>query len=112
MIGVAASLPEAAAEAEHVVQRRLLADAVVGQRPAVVLVELLPGEDEGRQLVRVVLGGGAGDSLLVLDPSFDGVDGVSALDLERESLPGDGLDEDLHWRGRGWRWLPWAAPWK
>jgi hypothetical protein len=33
---------------------------------------------------------------------LDAVNRVAALNLNRESLPGDGLHEDLH--RRGWRW--------
>jgi len=37
-----------------------------------------------------------GDSFLVLDLGFDGLNGVSLLDLEGDSLSSEGLDEDLH----------------
>ena len=44
------------------------------------------------------------DSLLVLDLGLNAVDRVAALDLERESLSGQGLHENLHCRRRrGWR---------
>ena len=80
---------EAAAEAEHEVQRRLLLDVVVGQRAPVL--QLLPGEDEPLLVRR--------DPLLVLDLGLDVVDGVAALDLEGDGLAGQGLDEDLHLGG-------------
>jgi hypothetical protein len=35
-------------------------------------------------------------TFLVLDFGLDVVDGVAALDLESDRLPGQGLDEDLH----------------
>ncbi|BAT01542.1 Os07g0489650, partial [Oryza sativa Japonica Group] len=76
----------AAAEAKHEVQRRLLLDVVVGQRPAVL--QLLPGEDQPLLVRR--------DTFLVLDLGLDIVDGVAALDLEGDGLPRQGLHEDLH----------------
>jgi hypothetical protein len=73
-------------EAEHQVEGALLLDVVVGEGPAVL--ELLAGEDQPL-LVR-------GNSLLVLDLGLDIVDGVGRLHLEGDSLPREGLDEDLH----------------
>ena len=35
-------------------------------------------------------------TLLVLDLGLDVVDGVGRLDVERDGLAGEGLDEDLH----------------
>jgi hypothetical protein len=67
------------------VERRLLLDVVVRQGPAVL--ELLPGEDEAL-LVR-------GDPLLVLDLGLDVVDRVRRLDVERDGLARQRLDEDL-----------------
>ena len=57
-------------------QGRLLLDVVVGERAAVL--ELLAGEDEAL-LVR-------GDALLVLDLRLDVLDGIVALDFERNRL--------------------------
>lgn len=54
--------------------------------PAVL--ELLAGEDEAL-LVR-------GDALLVLDLGLYVVDGVAALNLKRDRLARESLDEDLH----------------
>ena len=63
----------------------LLLDVVVAEGATVL--ELLPGEDQAL-LVR-------GDSLLVLDLSFDVVDSIGRLDVEGDGLAGEGLDEDL-----------------
>uniref|UniRef100_A0A453L3E9 Uncharacterized protein n=1 Tax=Aegilops tauschii subsp. strangulata TaxID=200361 RepID=A0A453L3E9_AEGTS len=76
----------APAEAQHQVERRLLLDVVVGQRAA--LLQLLPGEDQPLLVRRY--------TFLVLDLGLDIVDGVAALDLEGDGLPGQGLDKDLH----------------
>ena len=57
------------------------------------IFELLAGKDE-----TLLVGGNA---LLVLDLGLDIVDGVRGLDLEGDSLSGEGLNEDLHagmWR--------------
>ena len=67
-------------------QGGLLLDVVVGEGAA--LLELLAGEDEAL-LVR-------GDALLVLDLGLDVLDGVVGLDLKRDGLAGQCLDEDLH----------------
>lgn len=42
--------------------------------------------------------GGAenGGTFFVLDLCFDIVNGVRGLDLERDGLPGEGFDKDLH----------------
>merc|ERR1712185_91677 len=77
---------QAAAEAEHEVEGRLLLDVVVRKRAAVL--ELLAREDEAL-LIR-------GDALLVLDLLLHVVDRVRRLDVERDGLAGEGLDEDLH----------------
>ena len=74
-------------------ERRLLLDVVVAQRAAVL--ELLAGEDEALLVGR--------DALLVLDLLLDVVDRVARLDVERDGLAREGLDEDLRW-GRGGRW--------
>ena len=73
-------------QTQHQVQCRLLLDVVVGERAAVL--ELLAGEDEALLVRR--------DALLVLNLRLDVVDGVAALDLERDGLAGEGLDENLH----------------
>ena len=67
-------------------QGGLLVDVVVRQRAAVL--QLLAGEDEAL-LVR-------GDALLVLDLGLDVVDGVARLDVKRDGLARQRLDEDLH----------------
>ena len=67
-------LDDATTKAEHQVEGRLLLDVVVGERAAVL--ELLAGEDQAL-LVR-------GDALLVLDLRLDVLDGVVALDFERD----------------------------
>merc|ERR1712167_358719 len=76
----------ATTEAEHEVKGRLLLNVIVLEGAAVL--ELLPGEDESLLVRR--------DPLLVLDLSLDGLDGVGALYLEGDGLPGECLYEDLH----------------
>jgi len=76
----------ATAEAEHQVEGGLLLDVVVGEGAAIL--QLLASKDEAL-LVR-------GDPLLVLDLGLDIVDGIRALNLQSDGLPGQGLDEDLH----------------
>jgi hypothetical protein len=68
------------------VESALLLDVVVGQGTAIL--ELLAGEDEALLVGR--------DALLVLDFGFHIVNGIGALDLERDGLARQGLDEDLH----------------
>merc|ERR1719487_1978958 len=88
-----------AAEAENEVERRLLLDVVVGERAAVL--ELLAGKDEALLVGR--------DALLVLDLGLDVVNRVGRLDLERDGLAGQRLDEDLH--GCPWRSvMAWLSP--
>ena len=70
-------------------ERRLLLDVVVRQRAAVL--ELFSGEDEALLVRR--------DALLVLDFLFDVVDGVRRLDVQRDGLARQRLDEDLRARG-------------
>ena len=65
---------------------RLLLDVVVRQRTPVL--ELLAREDE-TLLVR-------GNALLVLDLRLDIIDRIRGLDLERDGLAGQSLNEDLH----------------
>ena len=67
-------------------ERRLLLDVVVRERAAVL--ELLAREDEALLVGR--------DALLVLDLLLHVVDRVARLDVERDGLAGEGLDEDLH----------------
>uniref|UniRef100_A0A453GZQ5 Uncharacterized protein n=1 Tax=Aegilops tauschii subsp. strangulata TaxID=200361 RepID=A0A453GZQ5_AEGTS len=132
--GLERGLDDAPAEAEHEVQRRLLLDVVVGQRAPVLQLlpredqpllvrrdpcthaHTTPQENQESEKLD-----GAGRpwpkkrsffakrrnkelTLLVLDLGLDIVDGVAALDLERDGLARQGLDEDLHlgcWR-REW----------
>lgn len=65
---------------------RFLLDVVVGKSAAIL--KLLAGKDQAL-LVRW-------NTLLVLDLALDIVDGVGRLNLEGDSLAGEGLDEDLH----------------
>ena len=74
-------LDDAAAEAQHEVQRGLLLDVVVAQGAAVL--ELLAREDQ-TLLVR-------GDALLVLDLGLDVVDRVGRLDVQGDGLARQGL---------------------
>jgi hypothetical protein len=75
-----------------------LLDVVVRQRAAVL--ELLAGEDQAL-LVR-------GDALLVLDLALHIVDGVAGLDLERDGLAREGLDEAVS-RGSVLHVVRWAC---
>ena len=77
-----------AAQAQHQVERRLLLDVVVREGAAVL--ELLAREDEAL-LIR-------GDALLVLDLGLDVVNRVRGLDLQRDGLAGESLNEDLRQR--------------
>ena len=67
-------------------QRALLLDVVVAQRPAVL--QLLTREDEALLVWR--------NALLVLNLALDVVDGVAGFHLERDGLACERLDEDLH----------------
>ena len=69
---------------------RFLLDVVVAQRAAVL--ELLAREDQALLVGR--------DALLVLDLLFHVVDRVRRLDVERDGLARQRLDEDLRARGR------------
>ncbi|CAL9037655.1 unnamed protein product [Musa banksii] len=73
-------------ESQHQMERRLLLDVVISKSAAVL--ELLPGEDEPLLVRR--------DALLVLDLSLDVVDGVRALHLQCDRLPGESFDKYLH----------------
>jgi len=68
------------------VQRGLFLDVVI--RQSATIFELLAGEDETLLVRR--------DSFLVLNLRLDVVNGVRRLDLERDSLAGQRLHEDLH----------------
>jgi len=76
----------ASAKSEDQVKGGLLLDVVVGQSAAIL--ELLSSEDESLLIGR--------DAFLVLDLSLDVLDGVAGLDIESDSLSGEGLDENLH----------------
>ena len=79
-------LDDTTAQAEDKVQRALLLDVVVAEGPAVL--KLLAGKDEALLVRR--------NALLVLDLGLDDIDRVVRLDLERDRLASEGLDEDLH----------------
>ena len=66
--------------------RRLPLNVVVCERP--IVLELLAAEDEALLVAR--------DALAVLDFGFHGLDGVRRLDIERDRLARERLDEDLH----------------
>ena len=85
-VGLLLSLFGTTAKAKHKVQSRLLLDIVVGEGAAIL--ELLASKDEALLVRR--------DALLVLDLGLDVVDGVAGLDLERDGLARQSLDEDLH----------------
>ncbi len=65
---------------------RLLLNVVV--RESAAILELLAGEDKSLLIGR--------DTFLILNLGLDVIDGVGGLDLEGDSLTGEGLDEDLH----------------
>ena len=67
-------------------ERGLLLDVVVLESAAIL--KLLASEDETLLVGR--------DALLVLDLSLHVFDGVAWLDVERDGLSGQGLDENLH----------------
>ena len=77
----------ASAESEDQVDGGLFLDVVVSESSGIL--QLLAGEDQSL-LVR-------GDALLVLELSLDIFDGVSALNVESDSLSSQSLDENLHW---------------
>ena len=64
----------------------LLLDVVIGESPPVF--QLLAGEDQPLLIRR--------DALLVLDLGLDVLYGIRGLDLERDRLSSQRLDEDLH----------------
>ena len=75
----------ATAQAKHEVEGRLLLDVVVRESAAVL--ELLAREDQALLVW--------GDALLVLDLGLDVLDRVGRLNLERDCLARQRLDEDL-----------------
>jgi hypothetical protein len=77
---------EATTEAEDEMEGRLLLDVVVCKSAAIL--ELLSSEDESLLIW--------GNSFLVLDFSFHGLNSVSAFNIKCDGLSGKGLDEDLH----------------
>ncbi|KAG6515923.1 hypothetical protein ZIOFF_026369 [Zingiber officinale] len=76
----------ATTETEHEVEGRFLLDVVIGQGAAVL--QLLTGKNQPLLVW--------GDPLLVLNLSFDIVNGVGTLHLEGDSLAGQGFNKDLH----------------
>ena len=79
-----------AAQAQDEMQRRLLLNVVIGKGAAVL--ELLSGKDQSL-LIR-------GDALLVLDLLLHIVNCVRGLDVERDRLSGQSLNENLCKRRR------------
>ena len=73
-------------KSEYEMESRFFLNVIVGEGSTVF--ELLSSEDESLLVRR--------DALLVLDLSLHVIDGVRRLDLESDSLTGEGLDEDLH----------------
>ena len=67
-------------------QRALLLDVVVRQGAAIL--QLLARENQPLLIGR--------NALLVLDLGLDILDRVRGLNVERDGLAGQGLDEDLH----------------
>ena len=74
------------AKAEHQVERRLLLDIIVAERT--LILELLARKDETLLIGR--------NTLLVLNLLLDILNLVGGLDVERDGLTSEGLDEDLH----------------
>ena len=72
-------------------KRRLLLDVVVLKCPAIL--ELLAGEDEPLLVRR--------DALPVLDLLLNVFNGIAWLDIDRDRLTCQGLDEELHRRDGG-----------
>jgi hypothetical protein len=79
-------LDHPSSQPQHQVQRALLLNVVIRQRPPVL--QLLSGENQPLLVRR--------DPFLVLDLGLDVVDRVRGLDFEGDRLSGQGLDEDLH----------------
>jgi len=75
-----------AAQTKHEMQRRLFLNVIVAQRATIF--QLLSGEDQTLLVWR--------DTFLVLNFRFDVLDGITRLDLERDSFARQRLDEYLH----------------
>merc|ERR1712176_1528062 len=73
-------------ESEHKMESRLLLDVIIGEGAAIF--ELLSSEDKSLLIGR--------DTFLVLDLSFDILNGVRWLDIEGDGLTSESLNEDLH----------------
>lgn len=67
-------------------ERRVLLDIVVTQRASVL--ELLATKDESLLIRR--------NAFLVLNLRLDGLNRIRRIRVERNSLPSQGLDENLH----------------
>jgi hypothetical protein len=79
-------LDDTTSESQHQVQSRLLLDVVVAQ--GTTILQLLTSEDQSL-LIRW-------DALLILNLALDGLNGITGLDIQRNCLTREGLDEDLH----------------
>ena len=75
-----------ATQTKDQMESALLLDVVIAQGPAIL--ELFAGKDETLLIRR--------NTLLVLDLRFDVVDRIRRLNLKRDRLSRQGLDEDLH----------------
>jgi len=73
-------------ETQNQVEGGLFLDVVVTESPAVL--ELFPSEDESLLLRR--------DSFFVLNLGLHVSDGIIRLNVQRNRLSGEGLDENLH----------------
>ena len=73
-------------QAQHEVEGRLLLYIIVSK--SATILQLLACKDETLLIGR--------DALLVLDFRLHHIDRVARFDLERDSLAGERLDEDLH----------------
>ena len=79
-------------ETKHKMQGRVLLDRIVLE--SVAILQLLAGEDQS-----LLVGW---DTLLVLDLGLDVFDSICWLDLKRNVLPCQSLNENLHQKGRRW----------
>ena len=77
-------------ETKHKVQGRVLLDRIVLE--SVAILQLLAGEDQS-----LLVGW---DTLLVLDLGLDVLNSICWLDLKRNVLPCQSLNENLHQKGR------------
>jgi len=73
-------------ETQHEMQSRLLLDVVVGEGSAIF--KLFSCKNESLLIW--------GNSFLVLDLSFDVLNGVGGFDFESDGFSGQGFDKDLH----------------